>query len=156
LFVSFIGFDVANLNWLGASQAGIVEETGKLLAVVLVVRNTKYKYMLNGMVFGAAIGAGFAAFETAGYIMMDGFFRGVLINQFQAMADMGEKGKINEFIGGFLSLLKREGAPDWYFMAHNYGYDQLISILRMRAAHAPITHIAWTSITACALWRVKG
>jgi protease PrsW len=156
LFVSFIGFDVANLSWLGASQAGIVEETGKLLAVVLVVRNTKYRYMLNGMVFGAAIGAGFAAFETAGYIVMDGFFRGFLINQFQAMADAGEKGKIGEFISGFLSLLKREGAPQWYFNAHDYGYDQLISILRMRAVHAPITHIAWTSITACALWRVKG
>jgi RsiW-degrading membrane proteinase PrsW (M82 family) len=67
LFVSLIGFDVSHLNWLGASSAGIVEESGKLLAVALIVRKAKYKYILNGMLFGAAIGAGFAIFESAGY-----------------------------------------------------------------------------------------
>jgi len=67
LFVSLLGFSVSNLDWLGASSAGIVEETGKLLAVALIARQTKYKYILNGMLFGAAVGAGFAAFESAGY-----------------------------------------------------------------------------------------
>lgn len=122
MFTSFIGFNFANLDFLGASAAGIIEETGKLLAVILVVRNTKYKYMLNGMLFGAAIGAGFAAFETAGYAMIDGFVE---------------------------PLLKQQGSA-------SAAYHFMISILRMRSFHAPITHIAWTSITACALWRVKG
>jgi RsiW-degrading membrane proteinase PrsW (M82 family) len=67
LSVSLFGFKVTDLSWLGASSAGIVEETGKLLAVVLIVRKAKYKYILNGMLFGAAIAAGFAAFESAGY-----------------------------------------------------------------------------------------
>jgi RsiW-degrading membrane proteinase PrsW (M82 family) len=67
LFVSLLGFSVSNLDWLGASSAGIVEETGKLLAVALIARKAKYKYILNGMLFGAAVGAGFAAFESAGY-----------------------------------------------------------------------------------------
>jgi RsiW-degrading membrane proteinase PrsW (M82 family) len=67
LFVSLIGFSVSDLDWLGASSAGIVEEVGKLLAVILIVRKAKYKYILNGMLFGAAVGAGFAAFESAGY-----------------------------------------------------------------------------------------
>src|SRR5580704_2018480 len=74
LAVSLIAFDVAHLEWLGAASAGICEEIGKLLTVVLVVRNTKYKYILNGLVFGAAIGGGFGAFETAGYSFSDGFF----------------------------------------------------------------------------------
>jgi RsiW-degrading membrane proteinase PrsW (M82 family) len=67
LFVALIGFQVSNLSWLGASQAGIVEETGKLVAVVLLVGRPRYKYILNGMLFGAAVGAGFAVFESAGY-----------------------------------------------------------------------------------------
>ncbi len=67
LFVALIGFQVSNLSWLGASQAGIVEETGKLLVVALLVGRPRYKYILNGMLFGAAVGAGFAVFESAGY-----------------------------------------------------------------------------------------
>jgi protease PrsW len=67
LAISLFGYDITRLNWLGASSAGIVEELGKLLALILIVRGTRYKYILNGMLFGAAIGAGFACFETAGY-----------------------------------------------------------------------------------------
>ena len=50
-----------------AAVAGPVEETAKLLAVVLLVRNVKYRYTLNGLLFGAAVGVGFAMFESAGY-----------------------------------------------------------------------------------------
>ena len=67
LFVALVGFKVSNLDWLGASSAGIVEEIGKLLAVILVARAFRGKYILNGLLFGAAVGAGFAFFESAGY-----------------------------------------------------------------------------------------
>ena len=56
-----------SLSWLGASVAGIVEETGKLVAVVVVVDMMRYRYKLNGLLFGAAIGTGFAMFESMGY-----------------------------------------------------------------------------------------
>lgn len=78
-------------TFLGASSAGIVEESGKLLAVLLLLRNkTKYHWILNGLLFGAAVGTGFAAFESAGYafvVLLQGgfseavgtiFLRGVL------------------------------------------------------------------------------
>lgn len=53
---------------LHASAAGLIEETAKVLIVVLIVgRFTRYKWILNGLLFGAAIGMGFAAFESAGY-----------------------------------------------------------------------------------------
>jgi protease PrsW len=67
LFVASIGFSVSDLDWLGASQAGIIEEIGKLLAVIIVARSFKGKYILNGLLYGAAVGAGFAFFESAGY-----------------------------------------------------------------------------------------
>ena len=49
--------------------AAIAEEPGKLLALYLIINNKKYPYILNGLLFGAAIGAGFAAFESAGYAL---------------------------------------------------------------------------------------
>jgi RsiW-degrading membrane proteinase PrsW (M82 family) len=58
------------LTLLGASAAGLVEETGKLAAVVYATRKlspVRYRYTLNGLVFGAAVGTGFSIFESAGY-----------------------------------------------------------------------------------------
>jgi RsiW-degrading membrane proteinase PrsW (M82 family) len=68
IFVSLIGFQVSSLHrFLGAPAAGLVEEVGKLIAVVLMMRKGDKLYILNGCLFGAAVGAGFAAFESAGY-----------------------------------------------------------------------------------------
>jgi RsiW-degrading membrane proteinase PrsW (M82 family) len=61
-----------SLGWLGASVAGLVEEPGKLLVLLLVVGNPRYKYIHNGLLFGAAVGTGFAAFESAGYALWSG------------------------------------------------------------------------------------
>ena len=46
---------------------GVLEETGKALALLVVVGSLRYRWQLNGLLFGAAVGAGFAGFESAGY-----------------------------------------------------------------------------------------
>jgi protease PrsW len=72
LIFSLILFRVSDslgLSWLGASVAGLVEEPGKLIALIIVINIPKYRYILNGLLFGAAIGTGFAAFESAGYAL---------------------------------------------------------------------------------------
>lgn len=51
-----------------AITIGVIEEVGKLLLVLYYVNKLNTKYILNGLLIGCAIGAGFAAFETAGYI----------------------------------------------------------------------------------------
>lgn len=56
-------------RWLGASVAALIEEPGKLAAVVLLASRRKYPWTLNGLCLGAAVGAGFAAFESAGYAL---------------------------------------------------------------------------------------
>jgi RsiW-degrading membrane proteinase PrsW (M82 family) len=69
LLVALIGFKLSSgaLGWLGAMSAGIVEELGKAATLFLVVRNLRYRWILNGLLFGAIVGTGFAAFESAGY-----------------------------------------------------------------------------------------
>jgi RsiW-degrading membrane proteinase PrsW (M82 family) len=95
LILSLILFEVTSslkLGWLGASVAGLAEEPGKLLALLTVTSIPKYKYKLNGLLFGAAVGTGFAAFESAGYALRAGLFDAKL------MTDMiMERGMLSPF-----------------------------------------------------------
>jgi protease PrsW len=50
-----------------AMLTGVLEETGKALVLLVVVGNARYRWQLNGLLFGAAVGAGFAGFESAGH-----------------------------------------------------------------------------------------
>jgi protease PrsW len=50
-----------------ALLTGFVEEVGKALVLLLMIGSPRYRYQLNGLLFGAAVGAGFAGFESAGY-----------------------------------------------------------------------------------------
>lgn len=69
LSLALFPFFSAMRSILGPSIAGLVEEPGKLAAVVILVNATRYHWTLNGMCLGAAVGAGFAAFESAGYAL---------------------------------------------------------------------------------------
>ena len=61
------GMNPSLVNGLGASGAALVEEPAKLAAVVLLARSITSRWSINGLALGAVVGAGFAAFETAGY-----------------------------------------------------------------------------------------
>jgi protease PrsW len=66
-------------SWLAASAAGLIEEPAKVLIVVaLFGRIDRYKWVLNGLLLGAAIGTGFAAFESAGYAYRSDTFEGIV------------------------------------------------------------------------------
>jgi RsiW-degrading membrane proteinase PrsW (M82 family) len=55
--------NISDATWI----AGFSEEPAKLLVLYWMVNKPRYCWTLNGMLFGAAVGAGFAIFETAGY-----------------------------------------------------------------------------------------
>lgn len=63
--------DVVDTNlattW-GAMMVGVIEELGKLAIVyILIKRLPSCNYILSALLAGACVGAGFAAFESAGY-----------------------------------------------------------------------------------------
>ena len=78
LFMYRLGAQIP-LQWLGASIAGLVEEPAKLLTLLIVVNDRRYRYTLNGLLLGAAVGTGFAAFESAGYAFRAGLEGGSLL-----------------------------------------------------------------------------
>lgn len=76
MFVTLILYDFVPVNVspygidpLTALTIGIVEETGKLIIVIWFIKKMNTRFILNGLLIGAVIGAGFAAFESAGYVL---------------------------------------------------------------------------------------
>lgn len=124
------------LSWMGASSAGPMEETAKVLAMVAVARTAKYKYKLNGLLVGAAVGVGFAVFESMGYALS--FFT-------------------TGTIGGTIETIAAERSKDLE-VAKNLGVlqgaDSMIDVVVVRGIFSPLGHIVWSAIAGCALWRV--
>jgi RsiW-degrading membrane proteinase PrsW (M82 family) len=54
-------------SWSAYLGVGLIEEAVKLAVLWLIARRLPQYTMRNGMVLGAAVGFGFAAFESAGY-----------------------------------------------------------------------------------------
>ena len=67
LFLSMLLFQVVPMET--ASYAAFCEEPGKLLALAFFLRTPKKRYILNGVLVGGAVGAGFSAIESAGYAL---------------------------------------------------------------------------------------
>ncbi len=77
-------FPVEELNYGGAIIVGIIEEVGKLVIVAaFIFSNKTWHHPVNGLLVGAAVGAGFAAFESAGYA-----FRILLNSGYDGMMDV--------------------------------------------------------------------
>lgn len=69
ILYAIAGDSVNSASILSAMIVGLVEETGKMIIASRYLNKLKDKYILNGLLIGAAVGAGFAVFETAGYAM---------------------------------------------------------------------------------------
>jgi protease PrsW len=112
---------------------GIVEESAKLLAVIVVARGVRYKYELNGILFGATVGAGFACFETCGY----GFDQ--ILSTLVPVIQAGNVANGFPTAQGLVQVV-----------------ENMMANLVLRGVEAPLGHVAWTAIAAGAFWRVKG
>ena len=65
-----------------APFAAFIEEPAKLLITLIFIHKTKPKYGFGGMLIGAAVGTGFAVFETVGYVFqLSEYFVSVLITR---------------------------------------------------------------------------
>lgn len=62
-------YSVNELDFIGAFMVGIIEELGKVVIVYVFLKRLGNPTILSGMLIGASVGAGFAAFESAGYAM---------------------------------------------------------------------------------------
>ena len=102
--------------------------------MVVVARAAKYKYKLNGLLVGASVGVGFAAFESMGYALTN-FTNGTIGGMIAASAQTND-----------LSVARDAGVFQ--------GADVMIDVIVLRGILSPLGHIVWSAIAGCALWRV--
>ncbi len=140
--------DMLPVFQLATMEAGIVEECAKLFAVIVVVRRVQFKYELNGILFGATVGAGFSAFETMGYglgINTGGFLQGFVQTLVHGAAGQAAPGQTQaQALAQLLTLATNTGT-----------FTMLKELLLRMFTAAPMGHMVWTAIAAGAFWRVK-
>lgn len=96
-------------NWMGAASAGVIEETGKALTLLLVVSKPRFRWTLNGLLLGATVGTGFAVFESAGYALRAALGDGGIA----AMRDTILQRGILSVLGGHVLWTGLVGAALW-------------------------------------------
>jgi RsiW-degrading membrane proteinase PrsW (M82 family) len=143
LCVSLLFFEWTSLdNWLGAMSAGIVEESGKGLTLLLIVRKRRYPWTLNGMLFGATVGTGFAVFETSGYALTSGLNSG-MASLFQTIYERGAL----SVLGGHALWTALVGGALWRVRGQReFKWDMLRepAFLRVLALSVAL-HMLWNS-----------
>lgn len=124
--------------------AGLFEEPAKLLALCPFFINKKYRYKLNGLLLGAVVGAGFEIFESLGYAFKTLNQETILATIVNVLSDVGID--LSE-IGIDLSRIATEIDP----------VDSMQALIVTRGGQSlAASHIIWSAIAACALWRVLG
>lgn len=115
IFVTLFLYSIVPINRItviGAVGIGLIEEIGKLLIVAWFVNRMNVKFILNGLLIGAVIGAGFAAFESAGYALayfsalQDDTFLHVIVDR--AWTSIGSHTVWTAIAGAALVIVKRD------------------------------------------------
>ena len=128
-----------------ASLAGPIEETAKLAVVLLMIRGTRYRYILNGMLFGAAVGVGFAIFESAGYALYH-FLTAFALSVGNGAVKLSQAGHLN--MATFMGRVFVGGIED--------SFGALDRLIVLRGILAPVGHVAYSAIAVGAMWRIRG
>jgi RsiW-degrading membrane proteinase PrsW (M82 family) len=129
------------IQWLGASIAGLVEEPAKLATLAIVINSRRYRYTLNGLLLGAAVGTGFAAFESAGYAFRAGLEGGSLVMR-EVILTRGLLAPFTHIVwtamaAGALWRVKR-GAPFTWSMLREPRFVRVFAV-------AVMLHMIWDS-----------
>lgn len=134
-----IGFELDGAWW-----AGPVEEFAKLLAVLLVVRFFKLQNVrvLTAVLLGCAVGAGFAAFETMGYVFRASMSKTLVIGLGPILRNAPDN-FVNQLVY-YLRLLVEEDFDTAY-----------IRLAIIRGVLAPLCHVVWSAVVAGAFFRVS-
>ena len=126
VLISMIAYKIVSTLGIHSTQAaGFVEENAKLLAMIILSRKVvreRYPFILNGLVFGAAVGAGFASYETAGYIFFYFLGKPIMI------------------LGQSLALMHMSLQRAYVVLV-----DRALWV-------APFTHVVWTAFSGALYW----
>jgi RsiW-degrading membrane proteinase PrsW (M82 family) len=135
LLGNLVAFLLNSFLPFGLAGAGPVEETVKFLGVVWLLRRRKYVSIMDGILFGAAAGMGFAASENLSY-----FFSTYSTYGIAAAANALQAGAIHSF-------------AQLQYAFNHAGLSGLLNVFFLRSFLGPWMHGSWTAIIAGVAWR---
>lgn len=129
-----------NPEGFGPMLAGPVEELAKLAVLLFVVSKLRYRWTLNGLLLGATVGCGFAAFESAGYAFVIMFNDGA-----GAMRDNILLRGVLTLCGGHIAWTAMVGAALWKVRGNRpFRFEMLTHPMFLRTLFAAIgLHALW-------------
>ena len=117
-------YSVEEMDFFGAFMVGLIEETGKAIIVYVFLKKLRKLSILSGMLVGASVGAGFAAFESAGYALQP-------LMQFLQYS-------------GYAAALGQT-------LDEQQMFDAIQQSIFLRGILAPGGHVAWAAISGAGL-----
>ena len=112
----------------GGMMTGLIEETGKAMIVYIVIKRLNIGFnILPALLVGASVGAGFAAFESAGYAFLPLYKQAQYIAVFSA----------------------QKGMP--YMLDLQTVLEESTDNIILRGYLAPGGHVAWAAISGAAI-----
>jgi RsiW-degrading membrane proteinase PrsW (M82 family)/ribosomal protein L40E len=135
LFGNFVAFLLNSFLPFGPAGAGPIEETVKFLGVIWLLRRRRYVTIMDGILFGAAAGMGFAASENLSY-----FFTNYTDTGLAAVAQAIVLGQVHNLAG-----------VEAIF--NHVGWSNLFGVFVLRSVLGPWMHGTWTAILAGVAWR---
>lgn len=133
---------------------GVVEEIGKIgICAFFISRHKGKLYLLNGILYGGAVGAGFAVFESVGYALNAGL-------QYAIQGAMGGENFYQYFYWQMLAVVKLRGflSPGGHIAwAAAEGFAVILALNGAKftwesLVKADFLKIAWIPVALHALW----
>lgn len=139
----------SNFSIVEAILIGLVEETGKLIIVIYYVEHYNLSHIFNGMLIGAAVGAGFAAFENAGYAQD----YGISVLLIRSIGSLGTHTLWCAILGAALVIVKRDHHFDSSMLVDPHFINFFIFVVTLHAVwdmNLPLTSVKVTGLIVMA------
>ena len=137
IFVAIIGFN--SVGDMSAVWAGVVEEPAKLIIIYYLLKKKNRVYILDGVLLGAAVGTGFAMFESVIYTMsafaQNGELGGIVQALVRAFSAIGGHGFYAGLYGGGLMMAKGREAVSAKHLASKDFLKYFILSIAFHAFH---------------------
>ncbi|MGK4580788.1 PrsW family glutamic-type intramembrane protease [Kitasatospora sp. HPMI-4] len=128
---------------------GLIEEGVKLAALIMVARRIPVTGLRHGLVLGAAVGAGFAAFESAGYA-----FNAVLTVRGLSLHDLVETEILRGILAPVGHILWTAILGGVLFRERQGTHFRLNGPVLRTYLGVSLLHALWDSMSGIAVWLV--
>lgn len=150
-----LGLRLAGLDPADSALAPVVEEPAKLIVIILILKRKNYKYILEGVLLGMAVGTGFAIIETLNYIL-NSTRNGMVIGIAELMLNWINQGaSATDAVNQLIDLINNQLSALSYTV-YMYGYEWGLQTAVLRGFNGIVGHGVYAALYGGGLMIAKG